>query len=146
MLRALVLLTSLVLAVGVSAAHAQEASPEQLAASRPIASNFFALLEAHKNEQAFSTTFATVVAKKPAEMQAFTGQVAALLGFYGDIIDWKEIGSTEISPDVIDVIYVVRTKEAPVFFKIGFYQNSQKWIALNIYFTDTYKKLEEAQF
>jgi hypothetical protein len=37
----------------------------------------------------------------------------------------------------------LRTENVPLFYKVQFYRPSTKWIVGNIYFTDTYKNVEE---
>ena len=137
MLRILTVLAVL-LATPAAAQSAGSSQPAQLADS------FFRAVQAGDIPKAFDDAWrGTIMAKKQAEVENLGTQMGSVFQIYGKMLGWELVSEKVISPSFVQRIYLVRTPNAPVFFRMQFYKASTSWVMSGVYFTDTYDKVAD---
>ncbi|MDB5425967.1 MAG: hypothetical protein JWQ29_3383 [Phenylobacterium sp.] len=132
------LLAALALATA-TPAHAPPPGPANSPSA--IADGFFATLQAGEASKAYSQVLGRLATSKPAEMQNLVGQNEMALKMFGKISGWELARERVISPSFVERVYVLRTENAPLFYRMHFYRADTTWVLVSIFFNDTYDKL-----
>ena len=107
-----------------------------------LADSFFRALETKDALSAYNGLWAgTMMSKKQAEVENLATQTDAALKVFGKPADWELLAENKIGENFYENTYLLRGDQGPLFFKIQFYKAPTRWIATNVYFTDTYKNI-----
>jgi hypothetical protein len=135
-----------IVVAGVLTLVAPAAAPAQTAGSpAALAEAFFTQLQAGDVLKAYQDMWrgSAIMDKKQADVENIASQNQVVLRNYGKVLGWELMSEKVIAPSLIERLYLLRTENVPLFYKVQFYRPSTKWIVGNIYFTDTYKNVEE---
>jgi hypothetical protein len=78
----------------------------------------------------------TLMDKKQAELESAATQTAAAMQIYGKILGWEQVSEATISPSFIRRVYLVKTENAPLFFRLQFYRAGARWVVWRLDFAD----------
>ncbi|HEX7945312.1 MAG TPA: hypothetical protein VF495_11635, partial [Phenylobacterium sp.] len=139
MLKAIVVAGALALAAPAAAPAQSANSPAALAEA------FFTQVQAGEVLKAYQDMWrgSAIMDKKQADVENIAAQNQAILRSYGKVLGWELMSEKVIAPSLVERLYLLRTENVPLFYKVQFYRPGTKWIVGNIYFTDTYKNVEE---
>lgn len=100
---------------------------------------FFTQLKAGKVKEAYDGAFAgTLMSKKQAEFEQAIAGTETGLRYYGGVRDWQWMKSDWSGEGFVQVVYLVRMENAPLFMRLQLYDNGVRWIVYNINFSDNY--------
>jgi hypothetical protein len=119
------------LVVAPAAAVAQPGDPGELA------QGFFRTLQSGQVLKAYQDMWRdTLMDKKQAELESAATQTAAAMQIYGKILGWEQVSEATISPSFIRRVYLVKTENAPLFFRLQFYRAGARWVVWRLDFAD----------
>jgi hypothetical protein len=138
MLRALAFCLALTLAVPTLARAGEIGAPQDALVQR-----FFQQLQAGEIGPAYDKLFAgtLLVERKQAEVAMLNAQTASAMSLYGKVNGWELMSADNMSASYGQAIYLLRTDNAPLFFKFDFYKAKDRWVVVRIFFNDTYSAL-----
>ena len=119
-------------------------TPASATSVSATADKFFSLLSAGKADQAYEALLdPKIVQDKKQDVSNLVTQTENLVSLYGNISGWERIQEDQISPYYLIVVYEVRFRYLPVFFRMRFYHAdaSTPWSVSNILFNDDPDKI-----
>lgn len=133
---------TLLLAAALTAPTPVVAQTPKSATPTEMADGFFRALQNDQVEKAYKGIWeGTLMDRKQADVENLVSQNMVVLKNYGGVLGWELISETTITPSLIDRVYLVKTQNLPLFYKIQFYRPGPKWQVTNLFFTDTYKNI-----